>query len=139
VHESRQMCVAIWNDKQPILLLSTHAPPSTPMECTVPRQNGALCSDVLTSPMLKEYTTNMRGVDVANRHFSIWRTAARFRLLKLIFVHMAEYTTYYAYTIARYLSTPNGLSPCFDEGTPSISPDMDGEASTFRSETICLK
>jgi hypothetical protein len=57
---------------------------------------------------------------------------------------MAEYTTYYAYTTAKYLSTPNGLSPGFDEETPSILPDMDGEASTFpencyRSETICLK
>jgi hypothetical protein len=38
---------------------------------------------------------------------------------------MAEYTTYYAYTTTRYLSTPNGVSPGFDAGTPSISPDMD--------------
>jgi hypothetical protein len=37
---------------------------------------------------------------------------------------MAEYTTYYAYTTARYLSTPNGVLPGFDAGTPSISPDM---------------
>jgi hypothetical protein len=44
---------------------------------------------------------------------------------------MAKYTTYYAYTTAKYLSTTNGVSPDFDAGTPSISLDMDGEAGTF--------
>jgi hypothetical protein len=76
--------------------------------------------------------------------FSNWRTAARFRLLKLVFVHMAEYTTYYTYTTDGYLSTPNGVLPGFDSGTPSISPDMDGEVGTlpkncYWSETFCLK
>jgi hypothetical protein len=57
---------------------------------------------------------------------------------------MAEYTTYYAYTTARYLSTPNRVSPGFDVGTPSIPPDMDGEAGTFLencywSEIVYLK
>ena len=57
---------------------------------------------------------------------------------------MAKYTTYYAYTTTRYLSTPNGVSPGFEEGTTSILLDMDGEACTFLenyywSETICLK
>jgi hypothetical protein len=57
---------------------------------------------------------------------------------------MAKYTTYYAYTTARYLSTPNGVSPGFDARTPLIPPDMDGEAGTFSkncywSETVCLK
>ena len=78
------------------------------------------------------------------QHFSIWQTAARFCLLKLVFVHMAEYTTYYAYTTTRYLSMPNGVSPGFDAGTPSILPYMDGEVGTFPknyywSETIYLK
>jgi hypothetical protein len=44
MHESRRMCTAIWKDKQPVLLLSIHAPPVTsgvPMDCTVPRSNGA--------------------------------------------------------------------------------------------------
>jgi hypothetical protein len=63
---------------------------------------------------------------------------------EISFVHMAEYTTYYAYTPARYLSTPNWVSPGFDAGIPSILPDMDGEAGTFLencywSETFCLK
>jgi hypothetical protein len=57
---------------------------------------------------------------------------------------MAEYTTYYTYTTARYLSTPNGVSLGFDEGTPLIPPDMDGEARTFPencywNETVRLK
>ena len=29
--------------------------------------------------------------------FSVWRTAARFRSLKLAIIHMAEYCNYYAY------------------------------------------
>jgi hypothetical protein len=57
---------------------------------------------------------------------------------------MAEYTTYYTYTTDGYLSTPNGVLPGFDSGTPSISPDMDGEVGTlpkncYWSETFCLK
>jgi hypothetical protein len=89
---------------------------------------------ILESP--NSYTRKQR--------FSNWRTAARFHLLKLVFVHMAEYITYYAYTVARYLSTPNRVSPGFDAETPSILPDMDGEAGTFSencywSETFCLK
>jgi hypothetical protein len=69
MHESRRMCAAIWKDKQPVLLLSTHAPPITsgdPADCTVPRRNGATQLDIRTSPVLKEYTKNMRGVDVAD-------------------------------------------------------------------------
>jgi hypothetical protein len=65
------------------------------------------------------------------QRFSNWRTIAKFCLLKLVFVHMVEYTTYYAYTTSKYLSTPNGVSPGFDAGTPSILPDMDGEVGTF--------
>jgi hypothetical protein len=69
MHESCRMCATIWKDKQPVLLISTHAPPITsgnPMDCTVPRRNGAARPDIPTSPVLKEYTKNMRGVDVAD-------------------------------------------------------------------------
>jgi hypothetical protein len=69
MHESRKMCSVIWKDKQLVLLLSTHAPPIThgnPRDCTVPRRNGATRPDIPTSPVLKEYTKNMRGVDVGN-------------------------------------------------------------------------
>jgi hypothetical protein len=69
MHESRRMCMAIWKDKQPVLLLSTHAPLITlgaPMDCTVPRRNGATRPEIPTTPILKEYTKNMHGVDVAN-------------------------------------------------------------------------
>jgi hypothetical protein len=69
MHESRKMCAVIWKDKQPVLLLSRHAPPITagaPMDCTVPRHNGATRPEIPTSPVLKEYTKNMHGVDVAD-------------------------------------------------------------------------
>ena len=69
MHESRRMCAAIWKDKQPVLLLSTHVPPITygdPMEGTVPRHNGPTQLDIPISPILKEYTTNMCGADVAD-------------------------------------------------------------------------
>jgi hypothetical protein len=72
MHESRRMCAAIWKDKQLVLLLSTHAPSIThrhPMECTVPRWNGALRPDIPTSSILKEYTRNMHGVDVADHRW----------------------------------------------------------------------
>ena len=57
---------------------------------------------------------------------------------------MDKYTTYYAYTTAIYLSTPNRVSPGFDVERPSIPPNMDGEAGTFPencywSETVYLK
>jgi hypothetical protein len=69
MHESRRMCSVLWKDKQPVLLLSTHAPPITagdPRNCTVPRRDGARRPDICTSPVLVEYTNNMRGVDVAD-------------------------------------------------------------------------
>ena len=36
------------------------------MDCIVLRRNGATQSEIRTSPVLKEYTKNMHGVDVAN-------------------------------------------------------------------------
>jgi hypothetical protein len=60
----------MWKDKCPILLLSTHALPigfpCVPLH-KVPRRNGAVREMVPTSPMLLEYTTFMRGVDVADQ------------------------------------------------------------------------
>jgi hypothetical protein len=69
MHSSRKMCSVLWKDKMPILLLSTHAPPITPgnpRDCTIPRRDGARRPDIPTSPVLQEYTTNMRRVDVAD-------------------------------------------------------------------------
>jgi hypothetical protein len=53
----------------PVLLLSTHAPPITtgnPRDCIVPRWDDARRPDIPTSPVLQEYITNMREVDVAD-------------------------------------------------------------------------
>jgi hypothetical protein len=54
-----------------VLLISTHARPIQP-PCerpitTVPRRNGAVRESIQTSPVLHEYTTDMRGVDVADQ------------------------------------------------------------------------
>jgi hypothetical protein len=70
MHESRKMACILCKDKKPILVLFTHAIPigypcmSVP---TVPRRNGAEWEDVMTSPIHLEYTTHMRGVDVADQ------------------------------------------------------------------------
>jgi hypothetical protein len=52
---------------------------------------------------------------------------------------MAEYTTNYAYTTARYLSTPNGVSPGFDARTPSISLDMVVRQAPFQKIAIGVR
>jgi hypothetical protein len=71
MHESRRMSSIIWKDKRPVLLLSTHAPPiQFPWEfpvVIVPRRNGADREHIQTSPVHLEYTTHMRGVDVADQ------------------------------------------------------------------------
>jgi hypothetical protein len=71
----------MWKDKCPVLLISTHALPigfpCVPVD-KVPRRNGTIREMVLTSPMLLEYTTFMRGVDVLikyKRHIPV-RAAA---------------------------------------------------------------
>lgn len=70
MHESRSFCSIVWTDKQVVLLLSTHAMPiafpCTPVP-TVPRRNGADVERIQTSPVHVEYTTHMRGVDVADQ------------------------------------------------------------------------
>jgi hypothetical protein len=69
MHESQKVSCVVWKDKKSVLLLSTHAKP-VPSEAeeipTVPRRNGAERPDIKTSPVHLEYTTNMRGVDVAD-------------------------------------------------------------------------
>ena len=60
----------MWKDKYPILLVSTHANPigfpSLPRD-EVPRRNGAIREKIPTSPMLLEYITFMRDVDVVDQ------------------------------------------------------------------------
>jgi hypothetical protein len=70
IHESRCLSCVMWKDKCPVLLISTHANPiGFPyMPCDeVPHWNGPVREKIPTSPMLIEYTTFMRGVDVADQ------------------------------------------------------------------------
>jgi hypothetical protein len=70
MHDSGTISCVMWKDKKPVLLLSTHSVPiQAPCEkvVTVPRRNGAVRELIQTSPILLEYTTHMRGVDVADQ------------------------------------------------------------------------
>jgi hypothetical protein len=64
------MSSVLWKDKKPVLLLSTSAIligfPCVPVDM-VPRRNGTVREAIPTSPMHVEYTTHMRGVDVADQ------------------------------------------------------------------------
>jgi hypothetical protein len=70
MHESRTISYVMWKDKCPVLLLSTGANPIefpyVPCD-EVPRRNGAIREQIPTSPILLEYTTFMRGVEVADQ------------------------------------------------------------------------
>lgn len=70
MHNSREIACVMWKDKRPVLLISTHALPigfpCVPVP-TVPRRNGARRDPIQTSPIHLEYTTHMRGVDVADQ------------------------------------------------------------------------
>ena len=72
MHSSRGLSSVVWKNKRPVLLLSTHAPPIQPpclhpkLLVTMPRRNGAIREAIHTSPIHLEYTTHMRGVDVAD-------------------------------------------------------------------------
>ena len=64
------MASVIWKDKKAVVLLSTHAVPvDLPGDSTstVPRRTGAVRNLIPTSPIHLEYTTYMRGVDVADQ------------------------------------------------------------------------
>jgi hypothetical protein len=70
MHESRGIRCVMWKDKCPVLLISSHALPigypCVPVD-TVPRRHGAIRENIQTSLVLLEYTTYMRGVDVADQ------------------------------------------------------------------------
>jgi hypothetical protein len=80
MHESRSMSSVLWKDKKPVLLLSTNAIsigfPCVPVD-TVPRPNGAVREAIPTSPMHVEYTTHMRGVEVADQLQASYSTQNR--------------------------------------------------------------
>jgi hypothetical protein len=70
MHGSGGLSCVMWIDKCPVLLISTHALPigfpCMPLD-TVPWRNGAVREIVPTSLILVEYTTFMRGVDIADQ------------------------------------------------------------------------
>jgi hypothetical protein len=70
MHESRNISFVMWKDKCPVLLISNHAMP-VGFPCVprdeLPRHNGTTRDFIPTSPVLREYTTYMRGVDVADQ------------------------------------------------------------------------
>ena len=69
MHTSQNIAWVIWKDKKPVILLSTHALPRVTSglpEVTVHRRNGAVRENITTLPVYLEYTTHMRGVDVAD-------------------------------------------------------------------------
>jgi hypothetical protein len=72
MHSLKDVACAMWKDKKPVLLISTHVVPVQP-PCThsdlfakIPRRNGAVRDAIHTSPIHLEYTTFMHGVDVAD-------------------------------------------------------------------------
>jgi hypothetical protein len=70
MHDSRTIASVAWRDKKTVRLLSTHTRPVVvegEERPTVPRRNGAVRKALPTSPVHLEYTTYMRGVDVADQ------------------------------------------------------------------------
>jgi hypothetical protein len=69
MHRSHGISCIIWKDKRPMFIILTSAPPiQFPCEpvLTIPRRNGVVRDPIQTSPMHLEYTTFIRGVDVAD-------------------------------------------------------------------------
>jgi hypothetical protein len=80
MYNSRSLSCAMWKDKCPVLLLSTHANPigfPCMLRDKVPRRNGAVSEKIPTSPILVEYTTFMRGVDVADHLCASYSSQSR--------------------------------------------------------------
>jgi hypothetical protein len=74
------MSSILWKDKMLVLLLSTHILPiytREPRDCTISRRNGAIRFNIRTSPILQEYTKNIRGVDVADHLQGNYTTQVR--------------------------------------------------------------
>jgi hypothetical protein len=69
MHEERKICCMVWKDKQPVVLLSTHAEAiaTSGPRLFVWRKLGGKRKKVRTGPMHLQYTQNMKGVDTADQ------------------------------------------------------------------------
>jgi hypothetical protein len=73
MHASKEIAYIMWKDKRLVILITTHAelvqPPCTHPDllAKVPRRNGAVRDAIHTSPIHFEYTTYVRGIDVADQ------------------------------------------------------------------------
>jgi hypothetical protein len=115
IHESRGISCIMWKDKCPVLLISSHAIPigflCKPVN-TVPRRHGAIREDIPTSPMLVEYTTFMRGVDVADQLRASYSSQTRsHKWWHRVFFAMLDVTevNIYIMYLARYKEGPNPI------------------------------
>jgi hypothetical protein len=79
MHDDRKMASVMWKDKKPVLLISTHAR-LVAFLCEiveVPCRVGVVRKKIKTSPIHLEYTTYMRGVDVADHVWSNYTSMGR--------------------------------------------------------------
>jgi hypothetical protein len=80
MHDSQTIASVTWRDKKTVRLLSTHARPVVvegEERPTVPCRKGAIREAIPTSPVHLEYTTHMRGVDVADQLLSNYSCQVR--------------------------------------------------------------
>jgi hypothetical protein len=79
MHQEGKVCCTVWKDKQPVVLLSTHAEAvPLPSKCQfVWRKFGGRRKKVRTGPMHLQYTRNMRGVDTADQLRGIYSCMTR--------------------------------------------------------------
>jgi hypothetical protein len=116
MHDGRDMSCVMWKDKCPVLLISNHAMPigfpCVPRD-EVPRWNGATRDFIPTSPVLREYTTYMRGVDVADQLRASYSSQIRshkwWHRIFWFLIDMTEVNMYVMY-LSRAAEGPNPIS-----------------------------
>jgi hypothetical protein len=115
MHESRNISCVMWKDKCPVLIISSHAMlvgfPCVPCD-EVPRRNGATRDFIPTSPVLREYTTYMRGVDVAVQLRALYSSQTRshkwWHWIFWFLIDMTEVNMYIMY-LSRAAEGPNPI------------------------------
>jgi hypothetical protein len=67
MHRNRRISAVVWIDSKPVWLLSTALDPIDPT-CVAPRWVKRERLDFPTSPILLQYQSNMRGIDVVDQY-----------------------------------------------------------------------